>query len=185
MSSSNFDAFFKPDRVVIVGVWDAENHRTNLITIGLITYMGIGNGQVITFPVHPARHSHHLFQNERYFVVNLLNAEQYEIAHICGTVSGKAQNKFELAKITPVKILGIDVNLHAIKECPYFMVAERTELKNICGCSHDIVVGKPIGYYETGATATKPLWHVSKSDHFQFLKPYGGKGYEGGYGCAR
>lgn len=184
-ASAKFDEYFKPDRIVIVGVWDEASKRTNLITIGFITYMGVGDDQVIVFPVHPNRHSHRLFKAEPYFIVNLLNAEQYEIAHTCGTISGRKGDKYKLAGITPFKIPDMDINVEAIKEAPYFMLAEKMEVKGLKGCTHDIVVGKSLRCYETGNKPTKPLWHVSESEYYEFLKPYGGAGYGGGYGSCR
>ena len=87
----------------------------NIIAIGLIHWfsfvppmLGIG--------VHPKRYSYDLLKKAGEFGVNIPIMGMEKKVDICGSISGRDANKFERAKLTPMKPTSITSAL--IEECP-------------------------------------------------------------------
>lgn len=64
----------------------------------------------------PANLTYELISKEHEFGINIPTKEQLEIVRICGSVSGRDEDKFEKAGLTPQK--GKVINSYLIKECP-------------------------------------------------------------------
>ncbi|MFH1190445.1 MAG: flavin reductase family protein [Candidatus Omnitrophota bacterium] len=126
-----------PVPVVLVGVWDRDTLRTNIITIA---WCGVAasNPPMISISVRPSRHSHKLIMAEGEFSVNIPSTKHLKEADICGILSGRDTDKFKLCGFTPVKPSKISASL--IGECP---VNIECKLKNVLKLgSHDMFIGE-------------------------------------------
>jgi len=66
--------------------------------------------------IMPGNLTYELISKEHEFGINIPTKEQLEIVRICGSVSGRDEDKFEKAGLTPQK--GKVINSYLIKECP-------------------------------------------------------------------
>jgi len=64
----------------------------------------------------PQNLTYELVSKEQEFGINIPTKEQIEIVRICGSVSGRDEDKFEKAGVTPQKAKAI--NSYLIQECP-------------------------------------------------------------------
>jgi flavin reductase (DIM6/NTAB) family NADH-FMN oxidoreductase RutF len=66
--------------------------------------------------VIPENLTHELILKNDEFGINILTADQIHIADICGSVSGRSEDKFKKAGLTPIK--GKLIESFLIEECP-------------------------------------------------------------------
>jgi len=71
---------------------------------------------MIYVSVRPGRHSFRLVEESGEFVVNIPSSDLLEKVDLCGTVSGKNMDKWEICGFTPCK--SIKVRTPGISECP-------------------------------------------------------------------
>lgn len=79
----------------------------------------------LSLSVRPARYSHTLIKQTREFVVNLLTPEQATLADYVGVVTGRKENKIEIAglrlapalKVKTPLLADCPVNIECIVEC--------------------------------------------------------------------
>lgn len=90
-----------PLPVVLVTCGDLPGER-NAVTLAWVGTVS-SEPPCIAIGVRPTRYSYGLIQRYGDFVVNLPNADQTHILEYCGRVSGRSEDKFAGAKITPVK----------------------------------------------------------------------------------
>lgn len=91
-----------------------HNGPANIITIAWQTPVS-HNPPVLAIAVGKKRYSHDLILQAGEFVVNIPNAAQLKLVELCGRISGRDQNKFEIAKLTPIPAQVVSVPL--IAEC--------------------------------------------------------------------
>lgn len=60
--------------------------------------------------------TYELIRGKREFGINIATADQIEIAEICGSVSGRSQDKFKKTGLTPLK--GKVIESFLVEECP-------------------------------------------------------------------
>lgn len=89
--------------------------KKNIISIGMFAYFS-GKPTLIGIGLAPSRHSFDLIRKSGEFTVNVVDQKLIEAVRICGEKSGRNVDKFELAKLTPVK--GAKVNAPLIEESP-------------------------------------------------------------------
>jgi flavin reductase (DIM6/NTAB) family NADH-FMN oxidoreductase RutF len=89
--------------------------RKNIISIGMFAYLS-GKPALVGVGIAPSRFSFDLIRKSREFVVNTVDERLMKAVRICGEKSGREVDKFELAKLTPVK--GVRVQAPLIDECP-------------------------------------------------------------------
>jgi flavin reductase (DIM6/NTAB) family NADH-FMN oxidoreductase RutF len=90
--------------------------RTNIITINQIEYFTFSPLRIGIAVAH-ARYTYELLKEERVFVVNVPGARLVDEVKLCGAVSGREGDKFELAGLTPQPFERDDVAAVGIAEC--------------------------------------------------------------------
>lgn len=66
--------------------------------------------------IKPEKYTYELITSKKEFCINIPTKEQLDKVHICGTVSGRDEDKYNKACFTPQK--GNKVNSYIIEECP-------------------------------------------------------------------
>ena len=97
----------------LLGVIDSEG-RFNLMTIGWCTVGIIWGKSICTVYVRPSRHSYTCLEEIRQFTVNVGGVTP-TVVELCGTVSGRKQDKFKQAGITAAAAKKVKAPI--IKEC--------------------------------------------------------------------
>jgi flavin reductase (DIM6/NTAB) family NADH-FMN oxidoreductase RutF len=108
------DRFMMTTPVVLVSAWGASR-RPNIITVAW-TGVICGEPPMVYVSVRPSRHSHRLLEENGDFVINLPAAGQAREVDLCGTVSGRKEDKFALCGFTPERAAKVDAPV--ILECP-------------------------------------------------------------------
>ncbi|MEM2637303.1 MAG: flavin reductase family protein [Candidatus Korarchaeota archaeon] len=149
-----------PRPVGLVGTWDAEVNRTNLMTASFLMPISF-SPPYVAFAVAPSRHTWTLISKVPEFTLNMVSLELREAADICGTHSGRNTDKFKVAKLTPVR--SDKIKPEWVKESPIALecVVEDTKLYG----DHYIVVGRVVAE------------HINNRDYKPILH-WSGAGYE-------
>jgi flavin reductase (DIM6/NTAB) family NADH-FMN oxidoreductase RutF len=103
-----------PCPVALVTTLDDEG-KANIITLAWVG-QACSDPPCVTIAVRPQRHSHGLIAARGEFVVNIPGRDLLEATDICGTVSGRRSDKFELTGLT-IEPAG-EVGPPLIAECP-------------------------------------------------------------------
>ncbi|MBO5951997.1 MAG: flavin reductase family protein [Bacteroidaceae bacterium] len=90
--------------------------------------------------VRPERHSYDIIKRNMAFVINLTTSQMDFATDFCGVKSGRDCNKFEMAKLTPVK--AEVVNAPYIQEAPVSIECKVTEIKPLG--SHDMFIAEVV-----------------------------------------
>lgn len=137
---------------------------------------------LIAVAIHPARLTHEYVSKSEFFAVNIPTAELLTAVHRCGMETGRAGDKFVVAKLTPVDAVTLDLPL--VGECVAHIecgVIGRTSFGD-----HDIFVGTPLAVSALDE-AFRERWlievdagrvlHHLRADHYAAL----GRGYQARY----
>lgn len=89
--------------------------KNNIMSIGMFAFFS-GKPTLVGVGITPARHSFELVRQSSEYVVNVTDEALMNAVRICGRKSGREVDKFELAKLTPVK--GVKVEAPLIQESP-------------------------------------------------------------------
>jgi len=92
-----------------------HKRKKNIITIGMFAFFS-GKPSLVGVGIAPSRYSFDLIRQSGEYVVNAVDDKLIEAVRVCGSKSGRDMDKFELAKLTPVK--GVKVKAPCIKESP-------------------------------------------------------------------
>ena len=87
--------------------------------------------------VRPERHSHGMIEKSREFVINLPTSALVRAIDYCGVKSGREENKFETARLTPVAASQIKCPL--VEESPVNLECRVTDVVHLGG-SHDMFI---------------------------------------------
>lgn len=66
--------------------------------------------------IKPEKYTYELISSMKEFAINIPNKDQLEKIHICGSVSGRNEDKYEKSSFTSQK--GEKIDSYIIKECP-------------------------------------------------------------------
>lgn len=66
--------------------------------------------------IKPEKYTYELITSSKEFIINIPTKEQLDKIHICGTISGRNEDKYQKASFTPLK--GNQVDSYFIEECP-------------------------------------------------------------------
>lgn len=66
--------------------------------------------------IKPEKYTYELINLKKEFCINIPRKEQLNAVHICGTVSGRNEDKYKKANLTSIK--ANKVNSYIIEECP-------------------------------------------------------------------
>ncbi|MGI6661534.1 MAG: flavin reductase family protein [Bacillota bacterium] len=125
-----------PTPVVLVtcGDYMGEANAITLAWVGTVS----SEPPMIAIGVRPTRYSFGLLQRYGDFVVNLPTADHVDILNYCGTVSGRTEDKFNGAGITPARADNVRAPLVA-----EFPVNIECKIRNRIGLgSHDLFLGE-------------------------------------------
>ncbi|MDH5460009.1 MAG: flavin reductase family protein [Candidatus Bathyarchaeota archaeon] len=89
--------------------------KKNIISIGMFAFFS-GKPTLVGVGIAPSRYSFELVRKSGEYVVNVVDDKLMEAVRICGEKSGREVDKFELAKLTPVR--GVKVKAPLIQESP-------------------------------------------------------------------
>ncbi|HHX29063.1 MAG: flavin reductase family protein [Bacillota bacterium] len=135
-----------PAVLVTCGDIDAEKNAITLAWVGVAS----SEPPCVTIGVRPTRYSFGLIQRYGDFVVNVPGMDQVGVLKYCGSVSGRSEDKFKAAGITPVPaektraplVLEFPLNL----ECK---VKSRVSLG-----SHDLFIGEIVAVHADNRVLT-------------------------------
>ncbi|HHY44223.1 MAG TPA: flavin reductase family protein [Firmicutes bacterium] len=123
-----------PVVVVTCGDIDAEKNAITLAWVGVAS----SEPPCVTIGVRPTRYSFGLIQRYGDFVINVPGADQVEAVKYCGSVSGRNEDKFKGAALTPIPAERVRAPL--IKEFPLNL--ECKVKSRISLGSHDLFIGE-------------------------------------------
>jgi flavin reductase (DIM6/NTAB) family NADH-FMN oxidoreductase RutF len=89
--------------------------KANIIAIAAITIVS-HRPPIFMIAIREDRFSHDLITNSGEFVINMPTADQVEVTHLCGRISGRTNDKFQASKLTPIP--ASEVSSPLIRECP-------------------------------------------------------------------
>ncbi len=95
--------------------------------------------------VRKERFSHEIIKNSGEFVINLPTTKLVKAVDYCGVKSGRKENKFETARLTPLEI--DDVECPIIEESPVSLVCKVTEIIELG--THDMFLADITAVYVT------------------------------------
>jgi flavin reductase (DIM6/NTAB) family NADH-FMN oxidoreductase RutF len=154
-----------PVPAVVVSCVDAQG-RPNLITLAWVGTV-CSEPPMLSIAVRPGRYSHALIKEAQEFVVNLPRADQVQAVDVCGTVSGREQDKFAAAGLTPEPAAYVKAPL--VKEFPVNLECRVRQTLSLG--SHDLFLGEIVCVHadeevldEAGRLAVerlKPLAYVN------------------------
>jgi flavin reductase (DIM6/NTAB) family NADH-FMN oxidoreductase RutF len=153
-----------PVPAVVVSCADKAG-KANLIALAWVGTV-CSEPPMLSIAVRPARYSHPIIKETREFVVNLPRADQAQAVDVCGTTSGRTQDKFAAAGLTPEPATYVKAPL--IKEFPVNIECRVRETLSLG--THDLFLAEIVAVHadeqvldEAGGLAVeklKPLAYV-------------------------
>jgi flavin reductase (DIM6/NTAB) family NADH-FMN oxidoreductase RutF len=104
-----------PAPPVLVSCGGTEGWKPNLITIAWAGNV-CSDPPMLSISVRPGRYSHEIIRTTREFVVNVPSLKQARAVDWCGVVSGRDEDKFAGAGLTPAPALKVCPPI--VLECP-------------------------------------------------------------------
>jgi flavin reductase (DIM6/NTAB) family NADH-FMN oxidoreductase RutF len=95
--------------IISVGMFASFSSRPPLVGVGIAR----------------SRFSFDLIQKSGEYIANVVDEKLMEAVHVCGESSGRDADKFQLAKLTPVK--GLKVNAPLVEESPMSLECKVTK----------------------------------------------------------
>ncbi len=153
-----------PLPAVLVTCGDITGEK-NAITLA---WVGTASSEppCIAIGIRPTRFSYGLIQRYGDFVVNLPNAGQVEILEYCGTVSGRSEDKFAKANLTPVR--AENVRAPMIAEFPVNI--ECKVKSRISLGSHDLFIGEILAVHADSEVVTGGSVDPAKYDPVTYYR---------------
>ena len=170
-----------PAPVVLVSCGDRKS--SNIITIA---WCGVvcSNPPLLSISIRPSRYSHKIIKDSGDFVINIPNEDLIKKADLCGIVSGRDKDKFQLCKFTGIPSSKISSPM--IEECP---VNIECKLKDIIPLgTHDMFIGEVLVFHvdesamdEKGRIYYKRLKPVvyNQGEYWNLGKKIGNYGFSG------
>ncbi len=104
-----------PVPAVLVSCGGARGWKPNLITIAWAGNV-CSEPPLLSISVRPERYSYDIIETTREFVVNVPSLGQAKAVDWCGVVSGRSEDKFAGAGLTPAAALKVQCPI--VMECP-------------------------------------------------------------------
>ncbi|MCM1103366.1 MAG: flavin reductase family protein [Clostridium sp.] len=124
-----------PIPAALISVADKDG-KPNLFTASWVGTV-CSEPPMVSVSVRPERYSYHMIEETGEFVINLTTKKLARAADYCGVRSGRDENKWERAGLTPVK--GTKVRAPYVKESPVNIECRVTN-KLALG-THDMFIG--------------------------------------------
>lgn len=131
-----------PVPVVLVSCAD-EQGRPNIITLAWAGNV-CSDPPMVAISIRPSRYSHGLVAATKEFVVNIPTEGMVRQVDVCGTVSGRDEDKWVACGFTPEG--SSKVKAPAIKECPVNIECVVREVVSLG--THDMFVGEVVAIRE-------------------------------------
>lgn len=153
-----------PLPAVLVTCGDITGEK-NAITLA---WVGTASSEppCIAIGVRPTRYSYGLIQRYGDFVVNLPRADQVQILEYCGAVSGRTEDKFAKAGITPVR--AENVRSPMVAEFPVNIEC-KVKTRIPLG-SHDLFVGEVLAVHADPEVLTEGSIDPEKMDPVAYFR---------------
>ncbi|MDR3265911.1 MAG: flavin reductase family protein [Synergistaceae bacterium] len=152
-----------PTPVVVVGTFDGTG-KPNLVTLAW-TGICCSEPPMVQISVRKSRHTHAAIVERKVFSVNIPSMKYVVETDYCGIVSGKDVNKFEVAKLTPVRGELTDAPL--ILEFPVSMECRLVHTLELG--SHDMFVGEIVATWVEADIASETKVDAQKIDPLAFM----------------
>jgi len=122
--------------VPVVLVSCQAQDTANIITIA---WCGVvcSKPPILSISIRPSRYSHKIISQAGDFVINIPSQDLLKEVDLCGVVSGRDKDKFELCKLT--KIGSSVVHSPMLKECPVNIECKLINTLNLG--THDMFMG--------------------------------------------
>lgn len=160
-----------PTPVVMVSLSDFVS-VDNIITIAW-TGIVCSSPPCISISIKPNRYSHDIIKQTGVFGINIPSFNMLSQTDICGTISGRDQNKFELCNFT--KFFGSETKVPLIEECA--VNYECKVVNSIKIGSHTMFIGQLLSKYHMEDTNLDDFF-----DTIAYVKPNYLKIRQGGVG---
>jgi flavin reductase (DIM6/NTAB) family NADH-FMN oxidoreductase RutF len=160
-----------PTPIVVVGTYD-KNDKPNIATLA---WAGIccSEPPSVQISIRKSRHTHGAIVERKVFSVNVPSTKYLAETDYVGIVSGKNVDKFQVAKLTPLRGESLDVPL--VAEFPVSMECRLTHTVELG--SHDLFVGEIVACWITEEALQDGKVDPKKIDPLAFAP--GGGGYFG------
>jgi flavin reductase (DIM6/NTAB) family NADH-FMN oxidoreductase RutF len=135
-----------PTPAVLVSCGGTGGFKPNLITIAWAGNV-CSEPPLLSISVRPERHSHEIIDTTREFVVNVPSLGQAKAIDWCGVVSGRSEDKFTGAGLTPAPALKVDCPI--VLDCP--LNIECRVRKSLKLGSHTLFVAEVVAVQVTAA----------------------------------
>lgn len=158
-----------PVPVVLVSCLDKRSKKANIITLA---WCGVVSSKppMLGISIRPSRLSHRLIKETKDFVVNIPSSRQLKEADLCGVISGKDADKFEICSFT--KKASSKVSSPMVAECP---VNIECTLKNIIELgAHDLFLGEVVAVHADDGIL-KPDGSIDYEKALPFVYTQGGE----------
>ena len=116
----------------------------NAMTAAAFSFFSFQPKPAIMVGIRPQTYTYELLQQAKDFGVNIPSIEQLEIVRWVGSVSGRDEDKFARAELTPMK--GKKIESVLIEECPVNLECKIVHQVKYAG-SHHWFVGEIIAAY--------------------------------------
>lgn len=134
--------------------------KDNIITLAWASKVCMEPPKMV-IAINQVRHSYDMIKKSGEFVINIPNEDTLKETDLCGLVSGRDKDKFELCSFTKMGAKHVSVPL--IKECPVNIECRVTE--SLLIGSHEIFVGEVLGVW------ADEEYHDGKNFDYDSLKP--------------
>ena len=135
-----------PVPAVLVSCGGTRGWKPNLITIAW-TGNVCSEPPMLSISVRPERYSYEIIETTREFVVNVPSLRQARAVDWCGVVSGRSEDKFAGAGLTPAPALKVGCPI--VLECP--LNIECRVRKSLKLGSHTLFVAEVVAVQVTAA----------------------------------
>jgi flavin reductase (DIM6/NTAB) family NADH-FMN oxidoreductase RutF len=135
-----------PVPAVLVSCGATRGWKPNLITIAW-TGNVCSEPPMLSISIRPERYSHEIIETTREFVVNVPSLGQARAVDWCGVVSGRSEDKFAGAELTPAPALKVGCPI--VLECP--LNIECRVRKSLKLGSHTLFVAEVVAVQVTSA----------------------------------
>jgi len=147
-------------RVVALIVSTDENGKENVMTASLLMPISL-NPKYVALAIAEERLTFENIKKTREFTLNICSKEMKEKAIICGSISGRDKDKFELTKLEKEKSKIVKPSL--IKESPISFECKMEFMEKFG--DHWLIVGRVVEEHVRKENFS-PLLHKSKDQFF-------------------
>src|SRR5262245_10276576 len=134
-------------------VTSTYHDQPNAMTAGWLMSLSLAP-TVIGIAIQPGRLTHEFVTKSEQFALNFPNIDLLSAVHRCGMISGREEDKFETAGLTPVEAMDIEVPL--ISECVGHIecgVIDRASFGD-----HDLFVGRVLAVTALDEAFRNGIW---------------------------